>query len=102
MKHNRVFWTRHVALWRASGLTQEQYSRRHGFARGTLGYWACTLMKSKAPVAQLVEVGQAEVKEHRPSSPIELVVQQLCLLRLWPGMEPDHMNDVLPVLEGRP
>ena len=49
-----------------------------------------------------MEVGHAEVKEQRPSSPIELVVLGRYLLRLWPGMEPAHMRDVLSVLECRP
>jgi len=93
IKHNRAFWVRHVERWRASGLTQEQYSRRHGFAKGTLGYWASALKKPEAAGAQLVEVGRAEVKEHRPSSPIELVVERRYLLRLWPGMDPGHMRE---------
>ena len=39
MKHNREFWTRHVKDWRASGLTQTHYCRRHRLMKGTLGYW---------------------------------------------------------------
>ena len=45
MKRNREFWTRHVKGWRASGLTQAQYCRRHRLLKGTLGYWASTLNK---------------------------------------------------------
>jgi transposase-like protein len=58
MKHDREFWTRHVKARRASGLPQAQYCRRHGLVKGTLGYWASTVNKSKASGSEPVEVGQ--------------------------------------------
>ncbi len=101
MKHDREFWTRHVEGWRASGLTQRMYCQRHRLRKGTLSYWNSTLKKKKTSESQLIEVGHAELKEKRPSSPIELVVEGRYLLRLWPGMEPTHMREVLSVLECR-
>jgi len=102
MKHNREFWTGHVKGWRASGLSQQSYCRRHRLLKGTLGYWSSKLKRPKAAATELVEVAHAEVKEQRRSSPIELVVHGRYLLRLWPGMEPAHMREVLSVLECRP
>ncbi len=99
MRHDREFWARHVKRWRDSGLTQAQYCRRHRLLKGTLGYWASTLSKPKAAGSALVEVGRAEVKAEKRHSPIELVVERRYLLRLWPGVEPDHLRDVLSVLE---
>ncbi len=101
MKHDREFWARHVRGWRASGLTQAQYCGRHRLLKGTLGYWACTLSRAKPTESSLVEVGRAEVKPEGGGSPIELVVERRYLLRLWPGMEPEHLRDVLSVLEPR-
>jgi hypothetical protein len=101
MKHNREFWTRHVKSWRASGLTQEQYCRRHRLLKGTLGYWVSTLNRPKASGSALVEVGHAEVQPEERRSPIELMVERRYLLRLWPGTEPDRLRDVLLVLEHR-
>ena len=101
MKRNREFWTRHVKGWRASGLTQAQYCRRHRLLKGTLGYWASTLKKSKAGGSALVEVGHAEVQAKERRSPIELMVERRYMLRLWPGMEPGHLRDILSVLERR-
>ncbi len=74
MKHDREFWARHVKSWRASGLTQEQYCRRHRLLKGTLGYWASTLSKPKAAGLALVEIGRAGVKPEAQLSPIELMV----------------------------
>ena len=99
MKHDREFWARHVKGWRASGLTQVQYCRRHRLLKGTLGYWASTLKGLKAAGSALVEVGRAEVNPEGRRSPIELMVERRYLLRLWPGMETDHLRDVLSVLE---
>ncbi len=99
MKHDRAFWARHLKDWRSSGLTQAQYCRRHRLSKGTLGYWSSTLSEQKAAVSTLVEVGCAPVKPEGRRSPIELVVERRYLLRLWPGMEPNHLRDVLSVLE---
>ena len=99
MKHDREFWTRQVKDWRASGLTQAQYCRRHRLVKGTLGYWVSSLKKPNASGSTLVEVGRAEVKSEERRSPIELVVERRYLLRLWPGMGSDHLRDVLSVLE---
>jgi len=101
MKHDREFWAHHVKGWRVSGLTQAQYCRRHRLLKGTLGYWASTLNKSTEARSALVEVGRAEVKSEGRRSPIELMVERRYLLRLWPGMEPDHLRDVLSVLDPR-
>jgi|OpeIllAssembly_1097287.scaffolds.fasta_scaffold485029_3 hypothetical protein len=102
MKHDREFWTRHVEAWRASGLTQASYSRRRRLNRGTLGYWASALKRSGAAAAPLVEVGRADVTQPRPSTPIELGVEGgRYLLRLWPGVDPAHLREVLSALESR-
>jgi len=101
MKHNREFWIQQVERWRASGLTQVAYCRRHRLVKGTLGYWVSILKKPKTAKTQLVEIGRAERNDQTPRSPIELVVPNRYLLRLWPGMDPGHMRDVLSVLEGR-
>jgi hypothetical protein len=100
MKHDREFWTRHVESWRASRLTQKAYCARHRLAKGSLGYWASTLGR-KAAVTELVEVGRTEVKPQQSNCPIELAVQGGYLLRLWPGVQPAHLREVLSVLERR-
>ena len=99
MKRDREFWARHVKAWRSSGLTQGQYCRRHRLAKGTLGYWSSTLSERKGAGSTRVEVGRSPLKPEPQRSAIELVVERRYLLRLWPGMEPDHLRDVLSVLE---
>jgi len=99
MKHNQEFWKRHVKGWRESGLSRHAYCSRHHLPKGTLSYWASKLKKVQKTESALIEVGRTEVKEQTARSPIELVIKGRYLLRLWPGMEPGHMRDVLSVLE---
>ena len=101
MKHDRHFWTHHVESWRTSGLTQKAYCARRRLAKGSLGYWASTLGRQKTAVKELVEVGRTEAGPHPSNRPIELAVQGRYLLRLWPGMDPAHLREVLSVLEQR-
>jgi hypothetical protein len=102
MAHDREFWSRHVAAWRASGMTQEHYCRRHRIGKGSLGYWSSTLKKKKAVGSDLVEIRRVEVREEKPCPPIELVVGGRYLLRLWAGTDRDHMQQVLSLLESQP
>ena len=59
------FWGRHVEAWRESGLTQVQYSARHGISHASLSYWSWRSRKkagekkargSKAAALNLVAV----------------------------------------------
>jgi hypothetical protein len=103
MKRTREFWSRHVEAWRASGLSQREYCRRHKLLKGTLGYWSSTLGRENGAGLDLVEVGRTTVepKPATPSRPIEVVVEGRYLMRLWPGTDRGHMQEVLSVLEAR-
>jgi hypothetical protein len=39
-QESEPFWRQHVDTWRASGLTQKRYSKRHGLAATTLTNWS--------------------------------------------------------------
>lgn len=52
-----AFWRRHVEVWRSSGLTQKQYSAKHGINALTLAHWSYLLKrKSSQPAQALVPV----------------------------------------------
>ena len=103
MKRTREFWSRHVEAWRRSGLSQKEYCRRHRLPKGTLGYWSSTLNREQGVGSELVEVGSTAVgaKPAVPTRPIEVVVEGRYLMRLWPGTDLAHMDEVLCVLEAR-
>jgi len=97
MKHDREFWTRHVESWRASGLTQQMYCRRHRLTKGTLSYWVSALSGQRPRNRIWWKFGCAPIKEQRPSSPIELIVGGRYVLRLVVRHGAAHMRDVLSV-----
>ena len=65
-----AFWRRHVEAWRSSGLTQKQYSAKHGINALTLAHWSYLLKrKSSRPAQALVPV---RVIGDMPPATIEL------------------------------
>ena len=101
MRHNQEFWTRHVEAWQTSGLAQGVYCKRHRLARRTFAYWTRKIKELESGADQLVEVGRVEAQAKHPSTPIELAVGTCYLLRLWPGTDSMHLQEVLSVLESR-
>jgi hypothetical protein len=100
MRHGREWWSRQVAGWRASGLTQAEYARRHGITEGSLARWSGRL-RSEVEGRDLVEIKGPAHGETGLSRPIELVVEGRYLLRLWPGTDSEHLRKILSVLEQR-
>lgn len=43
------FWREHVAKWRASGLSQAEYSRQTGISIKSMGYWKRRFERDRAP-----------------------------------------------------
>lgn len=52
--NKRAEQNRHIEQWRASGLSQSEYSRRHGLKMATFNYWVRRMEAEGAhPVSQL-------------------------------------------------
>ncbi len=34
-----AYWTKHIAFWHKSGLSQRAYCQRHGLSQSSLSYW---------------------------------------------------------------
>ena len=98
MRHGREYWSGHVAGWRRSGLSQKAYCEQHGLVRGTLSYWVSRLGREPAARNELVEVGRAEGMAERP---IEVMVGNRYIVRLWRGTDREHVHEVLTLLEQR-
>jgi len=45
MRRSRAEWRKHVALWRASGLTAQEYAAKAELNPGTLKFWKYVLAK---------------------------------------------------------
>ena len=102
MKHDRQFWTHHVESWRASGLTREGVLRSPSPGEGKPG-----LLGIDAGSAEDSREGTGGGRANRGrAAPVESAYrvgrsEGRYLLRLWPGMDPAHLREVLSVLEHR-
>jgi transposase len=61
MSDKRTMWRQRVAGWRASGLTAEVYSRRHGFAVNSLRWWSSKLAREDAAISSASPVRFAQL-----------------------------------------
>jgi hypothetical protein len=74
------FWQQHVDTWRASGLTQKQYSKRHGLNAMTLANWSSVLQRRLRTKPGQALVPVRVVGEQIPASAIEVWQGTLRLL----------------------
>jgi transposase len=58
MADARTTWKPRVAGWRASGLTADVYSARHGFAANSLRWWSSRLAREAASPPATVRFAQ--------------------------------------------
>ena len=88
------FWQQHVDVWRASGLTQKQYSKRHGLNAMTLAKWSSVLQRRLRAKPGQALVPVRVVGEQVPASAIE--VQRGALRLLVPvGTDPHWVAALL-------
>ena len=102
MRYGREFWSPHVARWRGSGLSKKAYSEQHELAYWSMRYWANKLAEADGATSQrLVElepVGDS-AKHGGERAPIEVVVGDRYVLRLWPHLRAEQLREVLAILE---
>ncbi|UXI68543.1 IS66 family insertion sequence element accessory protein TnpA [Tahibacter amnicola] len=67
----KQFWQRHVDGWRSSGLTQKQYSQKHGVNALTLAQWSHRLKRDRTEVPGRALVPVRVVGEVSPA-PIQV------------------------------
>ena len=102
MREGRDYWGPHVEAWRQSGQSKKAYSEQHELPYWSMRYWANKLAESDGGKSQrLVELEPAyEGAEHgRDQAPIELVVGDRYVLRLWPHLRATQLREVLAILE---
>lgn len=73
-------WRQHVARWRASGLTQRQYSQRAGLNVHTLAHWSWRLGRRAGGAARQSLVPIRVIAQVPPVAPmVELRAGSWCL-----------------------
>ena len=90
-----------VEDWQASGLTQKEYSRRHGMPKHILPYWAARYRQEKngedekpvgfAPIKFATPVGAT------PERNVEIVLPNGIVVRLPDRVSPSYLQQVLRI-----
>ena len=94
-----AYWTKHIAFWHKSGLSQRAYCRRHGLSQSSLSYWRKRLARSAdeeaAPCFAIVPVPlSASAQADMATAPEPLLV------RVGDGFRIEIRGDfAAPVLE---
>ena len=102
MRERRDYWSRHIEAWRQSGQSRKAYCEEHGLSYWSMRDWIRKLAEPAEPASQrLVELervgGGAEHGGER--APMELVVGDRYVLRLWPHLRAAQLREVLAILE---
>jgi len=92
----RWYWERHIQSWRASGLTQTEYQRRHNLSKWQFVYWKKKFSKPT------VSSGMALVPIPLPSAstavPLNLIVNDRYRIEISEGFQPVVLEQVLEVV----
>lgn len=60
MRHTKSTWRQHVASWRSSGQTADEFAARHGPTAATLRWWASRLKREETtqetPLVRMAQV----------------------------------------------
>jgi hypothetical protein len=94
-EEKRRTWERHLEQWKASGLSQAEYCRRHGLSIKSFGYRKRTIAKG---CLSLVEVPLAGALCGVPK-PISLTVGSRYTIGIEAGFDADTLCRLLEVLE---
>lgn len=104
LREKRRYWKSHIEAWKASGLKQSRYCRRHGLKLHQFVYWrkkyapACT----SAPVS-LVRVELPGQAFHRPvpppARPLRLIVGVDRRIEVERDFDPVALTQLIQTLE---
>ena len=95
-------WGPHVEAWRPSGQSKKAYSEQHELPYWSMRYWASKLSEQEeSDSQQMVELGPAGegAKHGRDQAPIEVVVGDRYVVRLWPHLRATQLREVLAILD---
>jgi hypothetical protein len=100
MSDARSFWKKHVAGWRASGETAQQYCERHGLSTNSLSGWASRLKRDEQTAEAAMRWAKVEVTTAASLRPIVIRVRDVHI-DVERGFDADTLAAILAVLDRR-
>jgi hypothetical protein len=100
-RKRRKFWENHLGGWRASGLCQAGYCRKHGLSNKSFVYWKKRLTAARAEIS-LVEVPRLQsTPVLSPLRPLRLMLGNRYGIEIERGFDEETLDRLLRVLEKR-
>jgi hypothetical protein len=98
-KKKEQYWQEHITGWRASGLSQADYCRRHGISKSTFWLWKrkLTAPKSKTAAPVIVPVSLERIIKTPLPKPICLYVSEF-RLEIEAGFCKHTLRELLSVI----
>jgi hypothetical protein len=96
----RQFWEQHIWNWKASGLAQSAYCRRHNLRENQLTYWKRRFEPAVSPIS-LVELQLDPVLQSRISAkqaPLRLIVCDQYRIEVERGFDPIALQQLVLTL----
>lgn len=60
----RIFWTKHVHIWKNSDLSMRQYAKQNNLCNKSLSFWKCKLEKEQTTSPDFVQVPKEFIPQH--------------------------------------
>ena len=96
LTEKRRYWERHIQSWRASGLTQTEYQRRHNLSKWQFVYWKKKL--HKPTVSDEMTLVPIPLPSASTTVPLNLIVNERYRIEISEGFQPAVLEQVLEVV----
>ena len=96
LAEKRRFWEHHIQSWRASGLTQTEYQRRHNLPKWQFVYWKKKL--DKPTVSGEMALVPIPLPPASTATPLNLIVNERYRIEISEGFQPAVLAQVLEVV----
>ena len=97
LAQKRRYWKKHVEAWRASGIAQAQYCRRHNLKVHCLVYWRKKFARKNQDPVSFVQLKLPQ--DFQVSRPAAISVSiGGCRIEIQRGFDPDTLRQLIHTL----
>jgi len=97
LAEKRRYWEHHIQSWRASGLSQTGYQRKHNLPQWQFVYWKKKL--DRAVLSNEVSLVPISLPQAMPAASLILVVNERYRIEISEGFQPAVLEQVLRVVD---
>ena len=101
-REKREYWSRQIAFWEKSGLSQIEYCKRNNLSRHLFTYWKCKGIKKQEESIQFIPVLRKPTLTQIPINriaPIRIMLGSRYRIEIEDGFSPDTLGQLMHALE---